>query len=152
MLKKEYGGPITVYNLGTTSTNYDSGVKTHTRDSVFIRRAIVLPVRIAREIVQSISMISANKKIVQGGTFDTGKRTFIIDRTDVPSTFRIDNDDWIVYDNKRYDVITADEFEQKTAWLVVAKEIEGVTPEQDLPAVGNSYLLSLTQSASATIV
>lgn len=151
MMKAEYGGPITVYKLGTTSTDYDSGVKTYNNTSTFIRRAVVLPSRMARELTQSISLISANKKIVQGGTYDVSKRAFIIDRTDTPSTFNFSNDDWIVYEGKRFDILTIDEFEYETGWIVVGKVIEGVTPRQDLYAKGNGYLLSLTQSASATI-
>ena len=150
-MKKEYGGPITVYKLGTAETDYDSGVKTYSHSSTPINRAVVLPSRVAREITQTISMISANKKVVQGGTYDTGKRAFIIDRTDVPATFNFNNDDWIIYDGKRFDIITVDEFEYKTGWIVVGKVIEGTNPRQDLYAKGNGYLLSLTQSASATI-
>ena len=77
-LKREYGGSITVYVLGGVDTDLKTGVKTAAHTSYPISRAIVLPVRIKREVIQTISMISANKKFVQGGTFDTGTRTFII--------------------------------------------------------------------------
>lgn len=151
MLKAEYGNPITIYNLGTTTTNYSTGVKTHTRTSVYVARAIVLPSRIRPEVIQSISMISANKKVVQGGSFEAGKRTIIIDRQDVDSDFIITNQDWIVYDGKRFDITQIDEFEYRTAWLIQAKVIEGAEVPEDLYTNGNAYLLSLTQSASATI-
>jgi len=151
-MKKEYGNTITVYKLGTATTNYDTGVKTHTRESAVVRRAVVLPARLLREVTQTISLISANKQIVQGGSYDTGKRHFIIERSDVPSTFELAMDDWIVYDGNRYDITAIDEFEYKTAWIVVAKKIEGVVPEQDLYGKGNSYMLDMTQSVTATIV
>ena len=151
MLKREYGGPITIYNLDTATTNYVSGAKSCVKTSVYLPRAIVLPSRIRPEVIQSISLISANKKIVQGGAFEAGKRTFIIDRTDVDANFTISNQDWIVYDGKRFDITQIDEYEYKTAWLIQAKVVEGVVPHEDLYARGNSYLLSLTQSASATI-
>ena len=150
-LKSEYGNSITVYKLDTATTNYSTGLRTHTATSVFIRRAIVLPVRLSRDLVQTISIISANKKILQGGTFDAGVRNFIIDRSDVPSTFTVVKDDYIVYDGSRYDVKTVDEYEYKTAWVVTAKKIEGAPVYEHHHVQANSYLLSLTQTASAVI-
>ncbi|MHC4301378.1 MAG: hypothetical protein ACYS7Y_29270 [Planctomycetota bacterium] len=150
-MKKEYGNAITVYALGTVDTDYDTGVKTETHTSVFIRRAVVLPVNLTRDVIQTISMISANKKVVQGGTFDPGIRRFIIDRTDVPATWTVKKDDWIVYDGKRYDVKTAEEYEYKTAWLVTAKLIEGAPVYEDHHVKADGYLLDLTQTATAVI-
>ena len=150
-MKKEYGNSITVYRLNTATTNYSTGNRSRDWDSVFIRRAVVLPVTLTRDIVQTISVISSNKKLVQGGTFDPGIRTFIIDRTDVASTWTIKKDDWIVYDGKRYDVKVVDEYEYKTGWLIQAKLIEGNPVYEDHHANTDSYL-NLTQTATAVIV
>lgn len=149
MLKKDYGSPITIYKLNDTTTNIKTGVKTVNRDSVFVRRAVVLPNRLTREQIQSISLISANKKVVQGGAFDPGRRRFIVDRSDV-SNWELSQDDWIVYDDKRYDIKSIDDFEQNTAWYIVAKEIEGVTPEQDRFGYPNHYI-EFDQTASYTV-
>jgi hypothetical protein len=69
---------------------------------------------------------------VYGGTYDAGTRMFIVDTRDVPKDFEFTNDDWIVYNNRRYDIKTIEEFEQRTAWTIVAKEVAGVRPEQVL--------------------
>jgi len=151
MLKKDYGNPITVYRMGAATTNHTTGVKTVTRESKYIKRAIVLPSRIRPEVIQSISLISSNKKVVSGGSFEAGKRTFIIDRSDVESDWIVTVQDWIVYDGKRFDITQVDEYEYKTAWLIQAKVVEGATVYEDHYANGNAYLLALTQSASATI-
>lgn len=148
-LKKEYGGPIRVYKLGTTTTNYDTGVKDFTYQSCFVSRAIVLPAIISREVAQTISIISANKKLVQGGSFDTGKRRFIIDRSDLPTDFLLAQDDWIVYEGKRYQCSTIEEFEYQTAWLVTGKAIEGVDPP-DLPLQAENEI-NLEQSNETEI-
>src|SRR4030042_729535 len=124
-MKREYGGDIQINVLGTVNTNYQTGGKSAYWTAYNISRAVVLPVRIKREVVQTISMISANKKFVQGGTFETGTRTFIIDRRDCPALPAINKEDWIVYDNKRYEIKWVDEFEQGTAWLIIGKELEG---------------------------
>lgn len=139
MLKKEYGGPITIYKLNTATTNLQTGAKEVDRDSLFIRRAVVLPNRLTRDVLQPISLISANKKVVQGGTYDPGQRTFIIDRSDA-SDWDLSQDDWLVYEGKRYDIKTIDEFEQKTAWLIIARELEGVTPQEDHSGHPDSYI------------
>ena len=150
-LKREYGGSITVYKLVDASTNLDSGVKSYSANSYEIRRAIVLPVHVVRHVIQSISLISANKKIVQGGTFDMGDRVFIIDRRDVPSTLDLMKDDWIIYDDRRYDIKAIDEYEQRTAWLIVGKLIAGVIPEQHRRTYPDD-ILNLTQTATPSIV
>jgi hypothetical protein len=150
-LKKEYGGPITIYKLGTATTNLNTGVKSYSNTSYPITMAVVLPANVSREVTQTISLISANKKLVQGGSYDTGKRRFIIDRRDVSSTLELHKDDWIVYDGRRYDILAIEEFEQKTAWMVVGKRIEGVDPPEDLYAYAQGYLLDLEQSVNATI-
>jgi surface protein len=145
-MKKEYGSPITVYKLNSTTTNLETGVKAASRDSVYVNRAVVLPNRLTRDVIQSISVISANKKVVQGGTFDVGTRTFIIDRRDVPG-WEILQDDWLVYDDKRYDIKSIEEFEQSTAWLLVAREVERMVPAQDLRA-GAQSLASFVDSVT----
>jgi len=138
-MKKEYGGQITVYRLSDVTTNLDTGVRTTTKDSVVVRRAVVLPNKLTRDVIQSISLISANKQVVQGGTYDPGTRSFIIDRTDVPN-WELRQDDWIIYDGKKYDIKVIEEFEQSTAWLITAREVKLFVPEQDLHCCSSSYM------------
>jgi hypothetical protein len=150
-MKKQYGGEITLYKLVSAATDRSTGVKTETHTSVYIRRAVVLPVRVKRELIQSISQISANKKLVMGGNFDVGVRMFIVDRRDAPG-FELTNDDWIVYDHTRYDIEAIDEYEQATSWLITARAIEGAAPYEDIRANGTDYILDLIQTASAVAV
>lgn len=151
-LKKEYGGPIVVYGLvpGTATTNRDSGIKAATYNSYVVSRAVVMPMHAIRHVIQTISIISANKKVLQGGTFDTGDRVFIIERSDI-SDYEITNNDWIDYDGERYDVKYADEYEPLTSWFVLAKRIKGVIPEFHLRETVNDELV-LTQTAGVVKV
>ena len=129
-LKRQYGGRVDVYKLVTTATAYETGVKSYTRTMICVPKCIVLPVKIQREVVQSISQISASKAFVYGGTYDAGTRMFIVDARDLPDDYEITNDDWLVYDGRRYDIKSITEFEQHTGWVVVGKEVKGVRPEQ----------------------
>jgi len=150
-LKKDYGGPITLYTLSTVSSNYKTGVKAESHTSYQIRRAVVLPVRLQAEVIQTISMISANKKFVQGGSFGSGTRTFIIDRQDLPAGVEIAKDDWITYLGKRYELKWIDEFEQNTAWVITAKSLEGHAVNEDIPGTANGNRLELSGTAVATV-
>jgi hypothetical protein len=67
---------------------------------------------------------------VMGGSYDAGTRMFIIDTRDMPDDYEFTMDDWIVYNGRRYDLKTVEEFEQHTAWTIVGKEVKGVRPEQ----------------------
>jgi len=147
-MKREYGGSITLYQLATAATDRATGVKTETHNSIFIPRAVVLPASVKREVIQSISAISANKKLVMGGSIDVGTRVFIIDRNDAPG-YIVTNDDWIVYEHVRYDIKVVEEFEQHTAWLITAKAQEGVLPEEDFFENLTDYVLDLSQAAAA---
>ena len=131
-LKRQYGGRVDVYKLGSTDTDYETGGKTYTRSMTMVPKCIVLPVKIQREAVQSISVISSNKTFVYGGTYDAGSRMFIIDARDLPSDYEIVNDDWLVYDDRRYDIKDITEFEQHTGWIITGREVKGVRPEQIL--------------------
>ncbi len=129
-LKRQYGGRVDVYQLGSTATDYETGDKTYTRSMITVHKCIVLPVKIQREAVQSISVISANKTFVYGGTYDAGSRMFIIDARDLPTDYEIVNDDWLVYAGRRYDIKDITEFEQHTGWIITGREVKGVRPEQ----------------------
>jgi len=129
-LKRQYGGRVDVYKLNETETDYETGEKTYDRTMVTVLKCIILPVKIQREAVQSISSISANKAFVYGGTYDAGTRMFIIDARDLPGVYEIVDDDWLVYSGRRYDIKSISEFEQHTGWVIIGKEVKGVRPEQ----------------------
>jgi hypothetical protein len=145
-LKRQYGSRIDLYSLTSVGTDYETGVKTCTKSVNIVRKCIVLPVKIQREAVQSISHISANKMFVVGGTYDAGARTFIIDTRDLPTDYEIKVDDWIVYNRRRYDIKSIVEFEQHTAWEIVAREVKGVIPEQIIELRVDNFL-DLSQEA-----
>ena len=129
-LKRLYGGKVDIYKLGDTATDYTTGIKSYTRSMITVPKCVIIPVKIQREVEQSISVISANKAFVYGGTYDAGTRMFIVDARDLPDDYEIKNDDWFVYNGRRYDLKSISEFEQHTGWTVIGKEVKGVRPEQ----------------------
>ena len=146
-LKRQYGGTVSVYRLNDAETDVRTGRKTIDKDVFVVQRAVVLPVKVSREVIQSISQISANKAFVYGGSFDSGLRKFIIDARDMPKGFEFTSDDWLVYNGRRYEVKAIWEFEFGAAWVVVGKELMGRIAEQ-VHLVAADSLLSLATGAS----
>ena len=147
-LKRQYGAAIQVYQLEDSVTDLLTGNKSVSKSVYPIRRAVILPAQLQREVIQSISQISANKKFVTGGTFDRGHRNFIIDAHDLPCGFKFTNDDWIVFRNRRYEMKQISEFEFQAGWVVTGREILGRVPEQIFPVKADD-LLTLSDQGSA---
>ena len=147
MLKRQYGGTICIYQMGDATVDHLTGVKTIPRTTTIVKRAIVLPVKVAREVVKNISVISANKAFIVGGNFDTGTRMFIIEKTDAPN-LELGESDWIMYRNKRYEIKGFEEYEFDKAWVVVGKQLKGEIPSQ-IHLLAADNLIRLTQSASS---
>ena len=125
-LKRIYGRKIDLYRQGTLETNTLTGVKTWSgRSSVVVHRCIVLPVKLSRGQIQTISMISANKQFVEGGMFDTASRWFYIDPRDLPTNYEIKRDDFLIYENKKYEFKDIKYNEFDLLWEVLGVELVG---------------------------
>lgn len=147
--KQQYGGgPVSIYTFGGTTTDVETGEKTVTKTVTVVRKAVILPARVSRDVVQTISQISANKAFVGGGYYDSRTRHFIIDRLDCPG-LELKDDDWLVFDGRKYEIKFIDEFEFNTAWVITARHQLGDLNEQIFP-LGADHLLDLTQEATNT--
>jgi len=138
-LKRQYGGPIDIYNFLGSTVDLKTGVSTSEKELSQIKRAVILPARAMRNFVQSISKISADKQFVYGGTYDRRTRMFLVDRLDAPD-LDLTIDDWIVYDGKKYEIKHFDEFEFNSLWVIVGHAIVGDVPEQIFPVAGEDRL------------
>lgn len=150
-LKRQYGDRIDIYKLLSSSTNELTGVKVINKDCYPIQRAVVMPERKDRTVQQSISLISANKEFVQGGTYDVGTRDFIVERRDSPNLPDLGADDWIVYAGFKYQIKTVELFEPNAGWVITAKRLSGEVPEQIYLRKPDPTLLNMTSVASATV-
>jgi alpha-L-arabinofuranosidase len=125
-LKRQYGGPIVIYRLLTSEVDAKTGVASVETLATRIKRAIVLPATFTREVVRNISLISADKQLVQGGGYESGKRVFIIDRRDARNLV-ISLDDWLVWLGQKYQIEKLEEMEFQTGWIVTGKVLVGET-------------------------
>ena len=105
----------------------------------------MLPSNTNRDVKQNLSMISANKAFVSGGTYDKSTRMFIVDRVDAPN-LDLNESDYIIYRNKRYEIKDFQEFEFDSAWVITGTAIEGETPRQ-IRLLSADNLIRLEQSS-----
>lgn len=140
MLKRQYGGLVDIYKLESSSTDVRTGVKTIVKTVTTINRAVVLPCTIKRVATQGISLISANKQLVEGGTYDQGARDFIIDRRDCPDLPTLTQDDWLVYNDTKFQIKEVQEFEFGAGWVITTSEIVGERPEQIFVMTAEAFL------------
>ncbi len=148
MLKRQYGGTINIYSLSDSSTNQETGVTSISKNVVHVNRAVVLPARMTREVRKSISQISANKMFVVGGTYDAGRRIFIVDRNDAPGLV-ITSNAYIVYRNRKYEIESFQEYEFEAGWTIVGKELVGEVPEQ-IHTLRADNLLNLQEASNVS--
>jgi len=125
-LKRQYGGPIVIYRLLTSEVDPKTGEATVETIATRVKRAIVLPATMTREVVRNISVISADKLMVQGGGFDSSKRVFIIDRRDARDLV-VSQDDWLVYNGRKYQFEKIEEMEFDSGWIITGKVLLGET-------------------------
>ena len=138
-LKRQYGGRIDLYKKGTISSNARTGERTINKTVYPVKRAIILPAEVARQEVRGISLISANKTLVQGGGYDNSLRYFIVEKRDIPGV-TLTPDDWIVFKLRKYQIEEFREFEFDTCWVITAKALLGEVPEQIHLASADSFL------------
>ncbi|MEN6367694.1 MAG: hypothetical protein ABFC88_12860 [Thermoguttaceae bacterium] len=130
-LKRQYGGYVVVYQNHSVTTDTKTGRVTRQKTATPIRRAIVLPVKIDRELKQSISLISANKQLVMGGSYEAGKRTFIIERRDCPRLV-LTASDWLVYNDHKFNIENFEEYEFDSAYVILGKELKGESTHEPI--------------------
>jgi hypothetical protein len=145
-LKRRYGSPVDVVWTLSSTVNRETGLKDLVHNFVRVQRMIVLPALIHREFFYDLTFIASNKNFTYGGHIDTTQRRFIVDSRDLPVDFEINPDKWFVYDGVRYNVKSAERFEENHGWLVVAKEDKAADASKHLSQALQTEI-SLTSEA-----
>jgi hypothetical protein len=122
-LKRDYGGPIDIYQLVSSATDSRTGVTTLATNKTHVRCAAIMPATQSRKAI-------ARGQIKSTGTYDIGICDFIIDRKDAPSLATLTSDDWIVANGHKYQVGTVESFQVNEGWIVTGREMVGEVPQQ----------------------
>lgn len=116
---------LSVYKESDNTFNVQTGKKTVVKQKINIRRAVILPGLMHRDFAYGITFVKNNSNFVYGDTFDINERRFIIDNRDVPSTFVIKEEDYLVYNHERYDFKSVEMDIDNLGYFIVAKKLEG---------------------------
>lgn len=104
-LKQEYGIPAALYKMSIGTTDRETGQKTVGRTKVPLSRFIVLPARTLNKFEYDLTYIGANKNFTYGGFFEVGDREAVIDANDLPRNYEMDQNDYVVFNGDRYNII-----------------------------------------------
>ena len=147
-MKRSYGLPVDLHKIDQHTVDPETGEKTTVLGVIHINKAIILRAREFRSFVYDLAYISANKDFTTGGYFDPEDRRGFIDRRDlngyVPTL-----DDYLIFQNERWDIIEILEFESDIAFGFLLRKIRGA----DITRIEQTHtMLNLIQESSSTTV
>lgn len=117
-LKREYGFPLTIFKKVSSSINIETGVVSNVLLSQYIRRAVLLPRTLIREIFKV--------------EYDSNSRLIIIDYNDLDD-FTVAKDDYIVFNSKKYLVNEIIVYDYGAAVMLNVKESLGSGYAEAIP-------------------
>ncbi len=147
-LKKEYGFDITFHKMIEQTLDTELGTSEQTFEIKRVKRAIILPDNKQSTFEYDLAFIAAAKNFTYGGSYDTSLRKIIVDKQDL-GTYEIEIRDYVIWNEKRWEVAKISSFELETGFIVHVRLVEGtiryMVTEQSLES---SVVFSGTQSYS----
>lgn len=124
----------------------EDGDKVTVLSKIRIRKAVVLKAREFRSFVYDLAFISANKDFTHGGFFDPEDRKIIIAAADVPKNFNPQVDDYVIFQNEKYEVKEIFHLEDNFAYGLSVRHLRGA----QMVRIENALsVLNFTQEASS---
>jgi hypothetical protein len=127
-LKKTLGLPAYVYHPVKNDHNIETGVISREYQILYIAKTVMTPENWMRNFNYDLSYIASGKNFVYGGYYDVSRRDFIIDADDLPDDFIPSNNDFLLFDEKRYEILTAEMSERLASWIINAKHVASYDP------------------------
>ena len=127
-LKKEYGLEAYIYHPTVTDQNIETGKIIREYQIIYISQVVLLPVNWTRNFNYDLSYIASGKNFVYGGFYDVGKRDMMVDSDDLPKDFAITNNDFVMFEGKRYEIANAELSEHGQSWLMTVKQVASYDP------------------------
>lgn len=142
-LKRGYGFPLTLHKVSKETYDRETGKRTATIEIRKIKRAIILPSTMQTKFEHDLAYTASNRNFTYGGTYDMSLRKVIIDARDL-GDFVIEMEDYFIYNEKRWQINSIQEFEFRTGFLIIGKEVKN-TPRYLVEEIALEHTLQLTQ-------
>jgi hypothetical protein len=124
-LKRQLGQQLVLVSTSGDAVNLLTGLKSNVQTSVTINYAVNLPSNMVRGANYDLSYIIANRQFTYGAYHDTRTRKVLIDRRDIPSTFPVDLNMHVVFQNKRWEIKNLEEYEELECIVLLMEQLEG---------------------------
>lgn len=138
-LKRQFAQPIDIYRLVAT-TNVSTGKITKAWTKYSVPKAILLPEDEARKFVYELSFRAANRDFAYGGMFDESMRRFLISARDIPKNLDINENDFVVFNHKRYQIKGVRPYEQGEAIMLTVTWLRGTVAYEEHDILVNDDL------------
>ncbi len=123
-LKKEYGFDLTFHKMTEQTLDTELGTSEQTFEIKRVKRAIILPDSKQSTFEYDLAFIAAAKNFTYGGSYDTSLRKIIVDKQDL-GDYEIEIRDYIIWDEKRWEVAKISSFELSTGFIVHVRLVDG---------------------------
>ncbi len=132
--RETHGVPADLYLVTVGTPDFETGDKSVTVTKISIPQFITGSVALMKKFEYDISYIKANSNFAYGGFFEVGDRFGIVDGTylyDQNGKFReIKQEDYIVYDGKRYDPKRILKLDAESGYLLHLRMVKGAAFKQ----------------------
>jgi hypothetical protein len=135
-LKREFGLEVTVQRYITDTYNLDSGSRKVTCTGFTVVRAIVLPAKLLRQFESD----SQKGNFSYGAYYDASTREVIIDYKDIPDSFIFKKDDWLVFNNQRWNIADVQRYEDIRAFHLRVVAVSGAPRNKFVAALAETNL------------
>jgi hypothetical protein len=138
-LKRQFGVALRIIRrLSSPVTDLRTGSNVQQYEKYDLQYAVLLPTKevSSEEWAREATIFS------RGGYFEVGTRTFLVDTKDLPIDFKIKEDDYLVYNSRRYDIFQIEDYEESRAYKLIAQESKTSGPIFDVhcPALNPDVL------------
>jgi len=125
-LKRTHGVAVKIRKMSTDNTDLETGRTIREYVTLDVKRGIVLPAKLIPSFAYDIAYLAANKNFTYGGIFGSSTRLVIIDGRDVPSDFKIEEDDEIIFNQAVHSIKNIVDTAQKRGYILTVTTVSSV--------------------------
>lgn len=129
-LRRRWGVPGTLYQVDPGTLDLDTGQTTDVKTKYDIPNLLTWTVSEQFKFEYDLAFVAANKNFTYGAVFEIGDRIAILDAVYLPKGFKIRENDYVVYNARRYDLKRWDILDGEAGYLLHLRHTQGTLPGQ----------------------